>query len=203
MYNQNTTLARTCGHILVISAGTRIWALDPWNAAGAPPSGGPGSAPSGKGPQILWAQDLSDPTADNNGNMVFINNGGDQDMRANPFGPVNSRYVSFLRRRNLVVVDPFTGEPLWTRQDIPPGSEVFGDEQYVLVLPPTGDQASVYRGTDGQLLGTRKVPRPSMNGNPAYYARWRATRRCPAPESNTSAVMFLPGSKAAIIKVAC
>ena len=172
MYNQNTTLARTCGHILLISAGMRIWALDPWNAAGTPPAGGPAPAPpSGKGPQILWSQDLSDPTADNNGNMVFINNGGDQDMRANPFGPVNSRYVSFLRRRNLVVVDPFTGEPLWTRQDIPPGSEVFGDEQYVLVLPPTGDQASVYRGTDGQLLGTRKVPRPSMNGNPAYYAQ--------------------------------
>ena len=77
-----------------------------------------------------------------------------QDFRANPFGPVNARYVCFQRRRNIVAVDPLTGESLWERQDIPPGSEVFGDEQYVFVLPPGSDEASVYRAIDGQLLGT-------------------------------------------------
>ena len=86
-------------------------------------------------------------------------------MRANPFGSVNARYVSFLRKSSIVVADPLTGDPLWTRQDIPPGSEVFGDEQYLLVLSPGSEEASVYRAADGQLLGMRKVPRPRINPN--------------------------------------
>jgi hypothetical protein len=67
-----------------------------------------------------------------------------------------------------VVVDPLTGESLWVRQDIPPGSEVFGDEHYLFVLSPGSDEASVYRAIDGQLLGTRKVPRPKFAGNVNY-----------------------------------
>ena len=57
-----------------------------------------------------------------------------------------------------MAVDPVSGELLWVRRDIPVGSQVFGDEQYMFVLPPHSDQASVYRGLDGQLLGTRKIP---------------------------------------------
>ena len=38
--------------------------------------------------------------------MIFVNNGVDQDTRANPFGPVNARYVCFLRKRSIVAVDP-------------------------------------------------------------------------------------------------
>ncbi|MGO9109239.1 MAG: PQQ-binding-like beta-propeller repeat protein [Thermoguttaceae bacterium] len=154
MYNPNSTLARSCGHLLLISTGTKIFALDPWQA-------------SGKTSQILWSQDLTDSANDNFGNMVFINNGVG-DFRANPFGPVNARYVSFLRRRNVVAVDPFTGESLWVRQDIPAGSEVFGDEQYLFVLPPGSDEASVYRAADGELLGTRRVPRPKSAANANY-----------------------------------
>ena len=33
-YNPNSTLARSCGHLLVISVGTKICALDPWKASG-------------------------------------------------------------------------------------------------------------------------------------------------------------------------
>ncbi len=144
-YNPNSSLARSCGHLLVISVGMKIYALDPWKASG-------NSSP------VLWSQDLSETATDNGGNVVFINNGIDRGFPANPFGPVNARYVCFQRRRNIVAVDPATGEPLWVRQDIPPGSEVFGDEQYMLVLSPRSDEASVYRATDGQLLGTRKLP---------------------------------------------
>jgi len=166
-YNPNSSLARSCGHLLVASVGTRILALDPWAA-----SGNPGA---GNAAQILWNQDLVESATDNFGNVIFINRGMDQDFRPNPFGPVNARYVSFVRRRSIVVVDPFSGESQWVRQDLPPGSEVFGDEQYVFALPPGSDEASVYRAIDGQLLGTRKVPRSkyAVNGNPyvnyGYY----------------------------------
>ena len=109
-----------------------------------------------------------DTTTDNGGNMIFVNNGVDQDFRANPFGPVNARYVCFQRKRSIVAVDPVSGEPLWVRQDIPSGSEVFGDEQYLFVLPPGSDEASVYRAIDGELLGTRKCPGPSPTRTPDY-----------------------------------
>ena len=153
MYNPNSTLARSCGHLLLISMGTRICALDPGRAAG-------NTSASGNSSQILWSQDLIDSTND-----VFGNNGVGPDSRANPFGPVNARYVSFLRKRNIVAVDPFTGESLWVRQDTTPGSQIFGDDQYLFVLPPGSDEASVYRAADGQSLGTRKVPRPNENVN--------------------------------------
>src|SRR5262249_13605335 len=79
--------------------------------------------------------------------------------RTNPFGPVNARIVCFQRVRNLVAVEPLTGERLWVRQDIPDKSEVFGDDQYVFVVSPEKAEASVYRVTDGEFLGTRKLPR--------------------------------------------
>ena len=116
------------------------------------------------------------------------------EFRANPFGPVNARYVCFQRKRSIVAVDPLSGEPLWVRQDIPSGSEVFGDEQYLFVLPPGSDEASVYRAIDGQLLGTRKVPRPKSDENTIFRRqRWPATcagaiRRCPTRESISGAV---------------
>ena len=141
-YNPNSTLARSCGHLLLISAGTKIFALDPWRASGGTSA-------------MLWCQDLTEATADN---IMFLN-GVDRDFRANPFGPVNARYVSFQRRRSIVAVDPLSGQPLWVRQDIPPGSEVFGDEQYMFVLSSGSSEASVYRSLDGELLGTRKMPR--------------------------------------------
>ncbi len=61
----------------------------------------------------------------------------------NPFGPVNARMVCFQRMRNLVAVDPLTGDQLWVRQDVPQNSDVFGDEQYVFVLAPGKEEAAV------------------------------------------------------------
>jgi outer membrane protein assembly factor BamB len=154
-YNQYSTLGRCCGHLLVISVGTKIFALDPWNASGNPSP-------------ILWGQDRFETTSENGGNMVFINNGLDREFVANPFGPVNARYVCFQRRRNIVAVDPLSGQTLWVRQDTPPRSEIFGDEHYLFMLPSGSDEASVYRAIDGQLLGTRKVPRPKADESVNY-----------------------------------
>jgi outer membrane protein assembly factor BamB len=160
-YNSNTTQARSCGHVLLVSVGTKIYALDPWRAAG--------------GNGILWSQDLNDASGDAgiNGqvfaaNVVFVN--GVQGMfRANPFGPVNARVVCFQRIRNLVAVDPLSGETLWVRQDIPQNSEVFGDDQYVFVVTPGKAEATVYRASDGELLGERKLPHGDGENNSVSY----------------------------------
>ena len=170
----NSTVARCCGHLLVMSTRTRICALDPWQASGNTPSPAGRVPPDGKGAAggegIPWFQDLSGATAENGGILNFVDY---NEMRANPFGPVNARYVCFQRKRSIVAVDPLSGDPLWVRQDIPHGSEVFGDEQYLFVLPPNSDEASVYRAIDGQLLGKRKVPRPKPDENPFSDASGR------------------------------
>jgi outer membrane protein assembly factor BamB len=152
LYNASPGVARSCGHLLLISMGAKIFALDPWKAAD-------------KVSQTLWTKDLTEPASEGAGiNVVLqINNGFERESRPNPFGPVNARYASFQRRRDIVAVDPITGDPLWVRQDIPPQSEVFGDEQYLFVLSPGSDEASVYRAIDGQLLGTRHIPRPKSD----------------------------------------
>jgi outer membrane protein assembly factor BamB len=149
-FNANTTVARSCGHLLLVTAGTRIVGLDPWRA-------------SGNASPVLWSQDLADASGDNGFNNGFIAaqimiNSGVGVPRMNPFGPVNARIVCFQRVRNLVAVDPLSGERLWIRQDIPQNSEVFGDDQYVFVVSPGKAEAAVYRATDGEYLGDRKLP---------------------------------------------
>ena len=81
----------------------------------------------------------------------------------------------FQRFRSLVAVDPRNGETLWVRQDMPSNSDVFGDDEYVFVLPPDSDEARVLRAWDGEMVGTRKVPRtaaskcfPAANRRPVF-----------------------------------
>jgi hypothetical protein len=173
-YNPNTTQAKTQGHLLLLSMGTRIMAMDPLGVSGGPS-------------RVAWSQDLTDATADTAlGNRIIFQGGAARGInvvaaqlggfpiqspsysRMNPFGPVTSRYVCFLRFRNLVVADPATGESLWVRQDLPPNSEVFGDEEFLFVLGAGQGEATVYRALDGELLGRRNVPRPPGPENAAF-----------------------------------
>ena len=177
-YNPNMTLARAQGHVLLLSMGTRIFALDPLGL-------------SGGSHKVLWSEDLTD--AGDAGMNPWGPFGFQQfSFRMDPLGPVTSRYVAFVRFSSLVVVDPVTGQVLWVREDLPAGCEVFGDEQYIFVLPsaqpatadpfgnpPTGmaageppqrREAMVFRALDGQLLGRRGVPFPK-NGDPFAFAR--------------------------------
>ena len=123
-----------------------------------------------RSPRLLWTQDLISSGVDPVGSRAL-----DWAMpnlpwqwqqqfahsydRSNLLGPVTSEYVCFQRFRNVVAVDPRNGETLWVRQDVPPGSDLFGDDQYVFVLSPDREDAMLLRATDGELLGTRKVPR--------------------------------------------
>jgi hypothetical protein len=58
-----------------------------------------------------------------------------------------------------VAVDPQNGETLWVRRDVPSGSDLFGDDEHLFVLSPDREEATLLRAADGELLGTRKVPR--------------------------------------------
>ena len=104
---------------LILSIGAKVWAIDPRLAA--------------ESGVMLWSRDLTDPSDA----KVFTPLQGDEKVANNLlFGPVNALVVCFRQSHDLVAADPLTGETLWLRLEIPAGSEVFGDEQYIFVLPP-------------------------------------------------------------------
>jgi len=66
--------------------------------------------------------------------------------------------VCFQQRHRLLCVDPLSGEVLWTRDDLPPECDLFGDRQRVFVTPAESAEARVYSRLDGRELGRCRVP---------------------------------------------
>ncbi len=158
VFNRNFTRASGCGHMLVLLAGSRLVAVD--------------TLGDGQGaPRLVWHEDLQEsaqqalgfaggPVMIANGVVVLGSAQGDVPGTAlHAMGPVTSHTMCFQRFRDLVGVDPATGQVVWLRHDVPAGSELFGDEQWLFVLPPDEDEALVFRAMDGKLEGRRKVPR--------------------------------------------
>ncbi|HWB13086.1 MAG TPA: PQQ-binding-like beta-propeller repeat protein [Pirellulales bacterium] len=153
---------RTDGHLILMSLGFRLVAID---TLGFPSTRA----------RVLWHQDLNEPLAGLPRN-IGINfrpmpmpwGGGQRlqafDVNGRPMGntsPMSSEFVAFQRGRNLVAADPLNKEMFWTRQDIPSGSELFGDEELLFVvpaLPANASEATVYRTLDGEALGRREIP---------------------------------------------
>jgi outer membrane protein assembly factor BamB len=165
-FNAEGISARASGHFLLVSLGEKIVAVDTliadanaapkllWSRSVTGPDNEPVDAPAVRGrmgrlPPVQFAQ-FPFPGTPTYGRP------------APPLGPVTSRYVCFRRGHSLLALDPQTGAVLWTRQDVPPGNELFGDEDYVFVVSPTKEDATLLRAVDGEVAGTRKIPR--MNG---------------------------------------
>jgi outer membrane protein assembly factor BamB len=159
-YNRSLAQARTKGHLLLVVLGWKVLAIDTLGSG------------HGGTPRLLWTQDLMSSGVEPIGlralPMPLVNLPWQWQQqlaqsyeRTSLLGPVTSQYVCFQRFRNLAAVDPRNGQTLWVRQDVPAGSELFGDEQHLFVLSPDREEALLLRATDGELLGTRKVPRLS------------------------------------------
>jgi outer membrane protein assembly factor BamB len=65
--------------------------------------------------------------------------------------------VCYQRGRELVAVDPRTGEAFWVRDDLPPGSDLMGGPNHILVTPPAGQPSALLSSLDGRLVATRPV----------------------------------------------
>src|SRR5262249_7186069 len=84
----------------------------------------------------------------------------DQTNRVNfNVAPLQGVGFCFQRGRQLVCVDPLTGQSLWERGPIPPQVEIFGDEELIFVADPSGDDTRVLSAIDGTLLEKRKIAR--------------------------------------------
>lgn len=156
--------AKSEGHLLVVAMGFSLLGVDTLGTPGK------------EGPKVLWRHDLIDAAARDSGSVnwrqVNMPWGAPRiwafDQQGRPLGstgPVTAQCVIFQRQRNLVAVHPLTGKTLWVRYGVPQGSELFGDDEYVFVVPPkastnsgdTDDRAYVFRAADGQELERRAV----------------------------------------------
>jgi outer membrane protein assembly factor BamB/tetratricopeptide (TPR) repeat protein len=163
--SSDLNFASAQGHMVVVNLGNQVLALDTLRQ-------------QGNGPRILWQQELIElapnmfngqpvqtkeirlpwgairhvPAAGNNGQSLGI------------VGPLLNRCVLIERGHDLTAFDPLNGEILWSRRGIEPGSEVWGDDETLVVAPPDGakdsTKALLLRSMDGEELGVRTIAKP-------------------------------------------
>jgi outer membrane protein assembly factor BamB len=161
-YNPAFSPARALGHLLLVSIGGRLFAFDTLGADEKNP------------PKILWSEAMSETYSELVGIQPFFLQGPIRQImqmrmlqnynQNNDLELVTPRYICVQFSRSLVALDPLDGTKLWVRQDMPLDSALFGDEEYVFVLPPNQPEALVLRALDGELLGTRKIPCSAGSG---------------------------------------
>jgi outer membrane protein assembly factor BamB len=166
LYNR----AWICGHFLLISVGAQVLAIDTLGTADQP------------GARLLWKINLSSAGRGNAAPRVLGGNARRRIMPFNQFGeqvgsigPVTRRHVTLLNGHKLMAVEPLTGKPLWMREGVAPGTDLFGDEELLYAVAPGGGPAVVYNPLDGTILGNRALPpeRPRLD----YIGRRIVTRQ--------------------------
>jgi hypothetical protein len=70
-------------------------------------------------------------------------------------GSVNAQGIYYQKMNQLICADPITGKPIWTRDDVAPGSGIYSDDQHVLVISSQNDPTRLLNATDGTLIETR------------------------------------------------
>jgi len=91
-------------------------------------------------------------------------------------GPFNTHGVFYERMRTLICADPLTGKPVWSQADVVQGATIFGDDDFIFVLPADGDVAAVFRAADGKPLGQRQLPAAANRWTTVgrYVLAWEA-----------------------------
>ena len=160
MRQPGSTYGASRGNLFVLSMGRQLVAINTLSSTDA-------SAPS-----VLWRANLvtnlnydqfypsatSGEGAGRPGTLRALRSTNEDGDWIGVIGPVTSRGVVFQDQRRLVCLDPTSGEVRWSRTDVPPGCELFGDDELVFAFPPGETEATVYSTIDGRLLGKRPVP---------------------------------------------
>ncbi len=158
-FNPTSSHGRVCGHLMVVSMGSRIACVNTLGTSGR------------NEPKLLWSQNLTDVTSTARMQRIAFQGmqpfgarfhlGGSSYNSTEALGPVSSRQVCYQQYDEVIAADPLSGETLWTRDGVAAGSTLFGDQQYLFAVGPDSKEALVFRASDGRLLGRRKVPRAS------------------------------------------
>jgi outer membrane protein assembly factor BamB len=137
---------RTVGHVMVLSLGHMVFGIDLhddrqtllWERSLLGPQGMP---PGGQ--TMIDAKD---------GSVHILHRDG-WTQRLGQTGPVEPSAVCLHTHDGLTALDPLTGTTLWTRNDVSPRSQIFGDDRYLYLaeMNKEGNAAStrVFRAADG------------------------------------------------------
>jgi outer membrane protein assembly factor BamB len=137
-------LYHTQGHLLVLTLGHMVYAFDPveqrelWKTSLLTPGLASVNTALANGARLDRDQD---------GSMVLLAANGNK-QRIGQAGPVEALYVSLLTRQGLFALDPLTGAVLWTRDDVYPSGQLFGDDQHLYL---------VETNASGEVLSTRAM----------------------------------------------
>lgn len=72
-------------------------------------------------------------------------------------GPITRHGVIYQKMQDLICAHPLTGQTLWVRSGLEPGSDIFGDHDYTFVVGPEADEATVFKTADGTAVAQRPV----------------------------------------------
>jgi hypothetical protein len=158
----NLAQAKANGHLMLVSVHTEVLAVDAlrsphdpqetvlWRYDRLDSMAGPIGMPSGTQLRHPWSH---------SGVRLISVLGGAEKAPLGSLGPVNSSGVCFQRYRQLLCVDPTSGEIIWSREGIEPGTDIWGDESHLFVVPFDETEAMVLSTSTGEMLGTRTVER--------------------------------------------
>jgi outer membrane protein assembly factor BamB len=151
--NNQFNRAYTSGHFVLAVVGTQVLAIDTLGPADQP------------GARLLWKMNLASfargniaprMVAINARRRLPLNQLGEQ---IGSIGPVNRTQVTLLNGHKLMALDLVSGKPFWMREGIASGADLFGDEEFLFVVPtPEGVQAVVLSALDGTVVGNRELP---------------------------------------------
>ena len=107
------------------------------------------------------------------------NGNHDRRRRIKPAKPyfLTNRYLCVQRSRTLRAMNPMDGQTLWDRQDVPLASTIFGDDEYVFVLPPDKPEAMVLSGVGRRTARHAEDRTPRNQANSGRTARQYTTLR--------------------------
>jgi len=73
-------------------------------------------------------------------------------------GPVSPRGIAVRIGTTVELHDPISGAVVWERRRLPAGVELFGDDEVIVAVPPTGAGVQVLAVADGRLLHELDLP---------------------------------------------
>jgi len=161
-FMQGMNHVQTFGHLVIANIGMHVVAVDTLASDGR-----------AEGARVLWVAPLYDEIL---GQAIFNRGFGQMQVTpawggppryvttdgatGQPFGGVgrvSSAGFCIQRGRDLVCLDPYSGETLWVRHGIPNGCEIFGDEQYTIAVSANGKGAVIVRTSNGELIGNQDL----------------------------------------------
>ncbi len=72
--------------------------------------------------------------------------------------PIGHKWVAFVFRNQVAVVEPLTGDKLWIRRDLKPGAVVECDGQFIYIFSRSQPEVTILEADTGRTVASRRIP---------------------------------------------